>query len=163
MLFSNSAHQISRTKSVPWHSKNKSAFLKTWFGSGKWLFYFFKAAFFQPIWMLCVSCIRAVYFTEILLLVTPVSCAGSAEMGESAWLGFGLCITGRIVTSPWCLKSLAMMQEPGKSTTWLSHPRLSLQCCQLKKIWTLLFFFFFLPPENPIKIWNLKKIYLETF
>lgn len=99
-------------------------------------FIFFQGSFFQPIWMLRVSCIRAVYFTDILLLVTPVSCAGSAVMGESAWLRIGLCITGRIVTSPWCLKSLAVMQEPGKSTTRLSHPRLSPQCCQLKKIWT---------------------------
>lgn len=38
--------------------------------------------------MLCVSYIRAVYFTEILLLVTPVSCAGSAAMERV--LGWGL-------------------------------------------------------------------------
>lgn len=140
MLFSNSAHQISRMKSVPWHSKNRSAFFKTWFGSGKWLFYFFKVAFFR-LSECCVYPTSELFtllrFYYLLLLSAVLALQPWRECLAGVWF------VHHRQDCNFTLKSLAMMQELGKSTTQLLHPRLSLQCCQLKKIWTWASFFFF--------------------
>lgn len=66
MLFSNSAHQISRMKFVPWHSKNKTAFLKCGLGQESDFLIFLRQLFSAYLNAVCIlhqSCLLYWDFT----------------------------------------------------------------------------------------------------
>lgn len=116
--------------------------------------------------MLCVSSIRAVYFTEILLLVTAVSCAGSAALWERELGAALICASqAELLTSPRWLKSLAMMHEPGKhNLTFRSQAERAV--LPAKENMDLAFSFSFFPPppfqKSPTTFGTRKKNDLES-
>lgn len=100
MLFSNSqqcsAHQISRVKSLHLTYQEQKRFLKMWFGSGKWLF-FFRQLFSAYLNAVCIQHQDCLLYWDFTTCYSCQLCWVCSAMGERAWLCFDLRIIGRIV------------------------------------------------------------------